>query len=220
MRVIFLTNRYSIGGGHFLESAISSEIELYVVATGKKVSPFAHLISFFSPKDHIKIARKTRSLKPLTIVDVAKKNNLPIYYVEQLDDKFYETCRAIEPDLILSCFSGLILPERFINLPKIACVNVHPSLLPKYGGVGAFFWVLRNGETQTGVTAHHIVPRVDAGDIIIQKAIPIPPDYTFADLVDALIITTRDLIPAVLDLAKAGKFPRIKQELTQRTYTF
>lgn len=230
MRIIFFTNRVSIGSGYFLEAVISSvpsETELYVVAGGKKVSPSAQLmsffnsiVSFFNPKDHIKIARKTRSLKPLMVVDVAKKNNLPLFCLEQLDDEFYETCRAFEPDLILSCFNPLIFSEKFINLPKIACVNVHPSLLPKYGGRGIYFWPIRNGDTETGVTAHHIIPRVDAGDIIIQKAMPLPPDYTFADIVDAHIIATRDLIPEVIDLVKAGELPHIKQDLTQRTYVF
>ena len=88
---------------------------------------------------------------------------------------------AERPDLVLVATYHRILGKAVREAPR-AIVNLHPSLLPQYRGPNPFFWVLRNGERQTGLTAHQLTDKVDAGAIYWQRSLEIGPEETQASL--------------------------------------
>jgi folate-dependent phosphoribosylglycinamide formyltransferase PurN len=85
------------------------------------------------------------------------------------------TLRAWEPDVLVSVSS----PERFdpevLRIASVASINLHWALLPRYAGIAPYFWVLRNGERETGLTIHLMVPELDAGDVLRQRTLAIAP---------------------------------------------
>ena len=109
-----------------------------------------------------------------TIEMLALEYNVPVVYVKHLDDlESYSQISKYEPHFIwVSCFP-YILPEKIWRLAKIATINLHPSLLPKYRGPNPVFWQLKSGEPRTGVTLHLVNDVVDAGDILLQKDVPL-----------------------------------------------
>ncbi len=90
--------------------------------------------------------------------------------------------REFNPDLIVSVYFNHFISAEVTKLAKYGGINLHPSLLPGYRGLFPYFWVLLNGEEDTGVTVHYVVPKLDAGDIIKQEVVPIMPDDTPAAL--------------------------------------
>lgn len=84
-----------------------------------------------------------------------------------------DTMRAFAPDLLLSLYSKEIVPAALLSLPRLGAYNLHPALLPSYGGVSPTFWCLANNERQTGVTFHQMSPQIDEGAIAAQGVIAI-----------------------------------------------
>jgi methionyl-tRNA formyltransferase len=111
-----------------------------------------------------------------TIELLALEHGIPVTYVQQLDklDAFTHI-QEYAPDFIfIACFP-FILPKALWQLPKIACVNLHPSLLPTYRGPQPLFWQLKKAEPHTGVTLHLVNDVIDGGDIILQKEVALKP---------------------------------------------
>ncbi|RME45643.1 MAG: hypothetical protein D6791_10220 [Chloroflexi bacterium] len=110
--------------------------------------------------------------KPWVILEVRVVHRIPVYQANTMQDPaFVRRLADLNPDLIVLFSFNLIIPEEIIKLPRFGCINVHPSLLPKYRGAHPHFWVLVKGETSTGVTVHYVDAGVDTGDIIIQDAV-------------------------------------------------
>lgn len=95
---------------------------------------------------------------------------------------FMRRIRECAPDLIVSVAANQIFRKELLELPRLGCINLHAGLLPRYRGINPTFWVLANGETETGVTVHFMDSRLDNGDIIVQNKIPILPDDTLHSL--------------------------------------
>jgi len=92
-----------------------------------------------------------------------------------------------QPDVIFSLYFRDIIPQRILDIPQLGAVNLHPSLLPKYRGTFSAPWAIINGERYTGFTYHYMVREVDAGNIILQRRVPIKPDDTAYSLYHRLI---------------------------------
>ena len=90
--------------------------------------------------------------------------------------------RAWAPDLVVVAAYGRILPPAVLDLPRLGCINVHASLLPKYRGAAPIQWAILRGETTTGVTIMRMNERMDEGDILLQRATPIGADETYGEL--------------------------------------
>jgi methionyl-tRNA formyltransferase len=122
------------------------------------------------------------------------------------------------PDVILSVFAPQIFKDPLIEIPSVAILNLHPSLLPAYAGIAPVFWCMANGENETGVTLHHISKKVDEGDIFLQRKISISPDDTVRSLyLKACDVGSRLLIDACRMLI-AGDTPRTEQDLSAKSY--
>ncbi len=109
------------------------------------------------------------------IHDLCSRKNINLYEGYSLKEKDTEDLiNKIKPDLIFVSSFNQIIPSNIIAIPPYGVINLHPSLLPKYRGPTPVFWVLRNGEDETGITAHYIEDEgIDSGRIICQHRLAI-----------------------------------------------
>ena len=84
--------------------------------------------------------------------------------------------KALEPDVICVVAYGKIIPEEILDIPKFGCINVHPSLLPKYRGAAPIQWAIINGDKETGVTTMYMDKGMDTGDMILKQKVSIEND--------------------------------------------
>src|SRR5574344_1396830 len=104
------------------------------------------------------------------VKDVAINNNIEVFQPQSIK-KDFEIIKCINPDLIITCAYGQIIPEELINIPRLGCINIHASLLPKYRGGAPIHWAKINGDSSTGVTIMYMDKNMDTGDIISSKEI-------------------------------------------------
>jgi len=141
------------------------------------------------------------------------------------DDAFLETFRALAPDLVVVAAFGQILPGEIIHGPRLGCINIHPSLLPKYRGAAPINWALIRGEEKTGVTIMRMDEGVDSGAILLQEETPIGEEESFGELHDRLagmgaelllialaMLRTGTLLPRPQDGSLATTAPRLTRE--------
>ena len=125
--------------------------------------------------------------------------------------------RELEPDLIVVAAYGRFLPDDILALPPKGCVNVHSSLLPKYRGSAPINWAILNGERVTGVTIQRMVRDMDAGDIILQRAVRIGKTEDAAALYDRLAQLGGELAVKAAAQIQAGTAAYTHQDHTQAT---
>ncbi len=121
------------------------------------------------------VGRHGNTLQPPAVKQYALEHSIPVLQPEKMKDEgFLEQLRAWQPNLqVVVAFR--MLPEVVWALPKYGTFNVHASLLPRYRGAAPINWAIINGETQTGVTTFFLDHEIDTGRIILQQALPIPP---------------------------------------------
>jgi methionyl-tRNA formyltransferase len=127
--------------------------------------------------------------------------------------------RALRPDLQVMAFVTLFVPEEFLNIPTHGSIQYHPSLLPKYRGPSAINWPIIQGDAETGLSVFWPDNGLDTGDVLLAKKTPIG----FADSLgsvyfDRLFPMGVEAMLEAVDLVKAGKAPRLKQDESQATY--
>lgn len=150
-----------------------------------------------------KVGRKQIVTKtPVKIA--AEAHDLKVYQPVKLSGSpELEELMELQADLIVTAAYGQFLPTKFLNSVRIAAVNVHGSLLPKYRGGAPIQYSLLNGDAQTGITIMEMVKKMDAGDMYAQKAIDILPEDTTGSLFDKLSLVGRDLLletlPKIID---------------------
>lgn len=118
-------------------------------------------------------------IKSPSITTFAAEKRIPSYQVPSVNNEaFLEILRNAKPDIIINQAQE-ILKKKFLEIPKIGCLNRHNALLPKNRGRFSPFWVVLRNEKETGVSIHFVIPKIDAGDILIQKKVSITSDDTF-----------------------------------------
>jgi methionyl-tRNA formyltransferase len=146
-----------------------------------------------------------RTLAPPPVKVIAEGLSLPVLQPEKVrHPDFLETFRKLAPDLVVVAAFGQILPGEIIHGPREGCINIHPSLLPKYRGAAPINWALIRGEEITGVTIMRMDEGVDSGDILLQEETPIGPEETFGELHDRLAIMGADLLRMALAMLLSG----------------
>ena len=108
--------------------------------------------------------RKGEVIKPDTKV-LAEQHNIKVFQPLNLKEDYQEILNE-NPDLIITCAYGQILPTKILNYPKYGCINIHASLLPKYRGAAPIQWSLINGDKETGITLMYMDEFMDTGDMI------------------------------------------------------
>ncbi len=119
--------------------------------------------------------------------------------------------KEMNPDIICVVAYGRILPKEILEIPKYGCINVHPSLLPKYRGPAPIQWAILNGDKNTGVTTMYLNEEMDAGDIILKQEVAIDENETSGELWDRLSKIGAKLLTETLKQIKNGTAPREKQ---------
>lgn len=149
----------------------------------------------------------------------------PIPHVSEVAAKYAVPCAvdgggedgAFGCDLILAATYHRVLPMTLCRSAKYA-VNLHPSLLPRYRGPTPFYWVLRNGERETGITAHELSDQADAGDIFGQWRLLILPQEDEASLRKRLAELAARAAVEIVDQVARGDLMRTPQDERQATY--
>lgn len=146
-----------------------------------------------------------------TIYQLAARHAVPIYEIGSLQHRAAAAFRdSIDLDfIIVACFNRM-LPKSWLESPRRGCINLHPSLLPAYRGPTPLEDQLANGETQTGITLHFMDEGADTGDIIVQKALPVPPGATLEDLNRLTAEAGARMLLRVL--ARPDEIPRWRQD--------
>jgi methionyl-tRNA formyltransferase len=160
-----------------------------------------------------------KTLQPPPVKVLAASLNLPVIQPERVRDAaFLETFRQLSPDMVALAAFGQILPEEITAGPAMGCLNIHPSLLPKYRGAAPINWTIMRGETKTGVTIMQMVKELDAGDIILQEETSIGQDETFDQLHDRLSHLGAELLVKAIEEIVTGRARPVPQDGTAATY--
>jgi methionyl-tRNA formyltransferase len=131
----------------------------------------------------------------------------------------WEEFRALKPDLQVMAFVTLFVPEEFLNIPTHGSIQYHPSLLPAYRGPSAINWPIIKGESETGLSIFWPDNGLDTGDVLLQKRTPISPTDTVGSVYfDRLFPMGVAAMLEAVDLVKAGKAPRLKQDEARASY--
>ena len=158
---------------------------------------------------------KGRGMKmiPSPVKEFALEKELKIYQPEKVKNNigFIDEIKSLNPDVICVVAYGKILPEEILNIPKLGCINVHGSLLPKYRGAAPIQWAILNGDKETGVTTMYMDKGMDTGDMILKEKVTIGEDETTGELWDRLSKIGGELLVKTLEQIEARTAPREKQ---------
>ena len=132
----------------------------------------------------------------------------------------YQEIINLKPDIIITCAYGQIIPRELLECPRLGCINVHASLLPKLRGGAPIHKAIIEGHSKTGITIMYMNTKMDEGDIITQEEIEILDTDTASSLHDKLSILGRDLLLKTLPSIINGTNSRTKQDSSQATYAF
>lgn len=153
------------------------------------------------------------------IKEIALANNLALLQPENINDgHVIQKIKELKPDLMILVAYGQILSKEVLDIPTLGCLNIHPSLLPKYRGSAPIQWAIIRGETETGISFLFMNEKIDSGDIIAQKKVEILPEETFRELNQRLASKSAEMIEVILEKIKIGNFQKISQ--TQERYFY
>ena len=154
-----------------------------------------------------------------SVAEVARKAGIPVITPESASEPDVVTrIAAIAPDYIFSFYYRQMIPMSVLNQAKIAPLNMHGSLLPKYRGRVPINWAVLHGETETGATLHVMAEKPDAGDIVAQQAVPIGPDDTAGEVFAKVTTAAAETLNAVLPRLLQGEVPRYPNNLSEGSY--
>jgi len=164
---------------------------------------------------------KGRGLKDVAppVKILADKLGLPVFQpASTKDPSFMKLLSELNPEMIVVVAFGQILPKSVIDYPPRYCLNIHPSLLPKYRGAAPMNWAIIRGETKTGVTIMVMDEGMDSGDILLQEETPIGKAETFGELHDRLAQRGADLLIKTIEQITAGTVKRMSQNASAATF--
>lgn len=160
-----------------------------------------------------------RKVEPPPVKKAAEKLGLAVIQPDNLrNENAKQALQAADADLFIVVAFGHLLRESVLRMPKLGCINVHASLLPKYRGPAPIQWAVINGDTETGVTTMLIDKGLDTGDMLMTAREPIGPSDTAGDLHDRLAQRGADLLVRTLQEFSNGTIRRTPQEHSAATY--
>lgn len=153
------------------------------------------------------------------IKEVANKYNIPVYQPEKIR-KEYQKIIDLNPDIIITCAYGQIVPSILLDSPRLGSINVHGSLLPKYRGGAPIHHAIINGEKETGITIMYMDKGMDSGDIISTSVVPILDTDNLDSLYNKMSLAGAKLLIETLPSIINGTNNRIKQDESLVTYGY
>lgn len=164
------------------------------------------------------VGRK-KVMTPPPVKKVALEHNIDVYQPEKLKgSEELEELLTLDADLIVTAAFGQLLPESLLNAPRLGAINVHASLLPKYRGGAPIHQAIIDGEEKTGITIMYMVEKLDAGNIISQKAINIEEDDNVGTMHDKLSFLGADLLKDTLPSIVNETNDSIPQDDSEATF--
>lgn len=166
-----------------------------------------------------KPAGRGQQLQAPPVKRLALERGLPVAQPAKVKtEELPNLLRGWAPDLGVVAAYGRILPNPVLELPRLGCINVHASLLPKYRGAAPIQWALLEGEAVTGVTIMRMNERMDEGDTLLQRAMPIAAGESYGALQQRLAQLGGDALMEALAALHAGTLAATPQDHTQATY--
>ncbi|MGI5920292.1 MAG: methionyl-tRNA formyltransferase [Syntrophomonadaceae bacterium] len=160
-----------------------------------------------------------RKIIPTPIKQLAVENNITVFQPERVrDPEAVAMIANYRPDLIVVVAYGQIIPGQLLELPRYGCINVHPSLLPRYRGPAPVQRAILAGDTITGITTMFMDEGLDTGDIIMQKQVDIGDTMDCGQVFDLLAEEGCPLLIQTINSVASGTAPRIKQNNELATY--
>ncbi|WOX08092.1 methionyl-tRNA formyltransferase [Streptomyces sp. N50] len=186
MRVVMLG--YQTWGHRTLQALLDSDHEVVLVVT------------------HPKSEHAYEKIWGDSVAELAEKNDVPVLLRNRPDDaELLDAVREARPDIIVANNWRTWLPPELFDLPPHGTLNVHDSLLPSYAGFSPIIWALLNDEPRVGVTAHRMNGELDAGDVLIQRSVPVGPADTATDLFHRTVDLIAPIVRESLDLIASGR---------------
>ena len=199
MRVIFFGSD-DFAAVH-LEALLKAGHEVLACVMGPDKAQGRGMKMVFSPIKEISTTRQIPCLQPVSLKNADIVNELKTFHA----------------DIFVVVAYGRLLTQEILDLPKMICINVHGSLLPKYRGAAPVNWAILNGDHETGVTLQKMALALDAGDIIAQEMILIDEHENAAQLRQRMSQVGADLLIKVLERNFLGQFPLSPQNESQVT---
>src|SRR5258708_7067117 len=166
-----------------------------------------------------KPAGRGLEIKASPVKKKAVERGLPVFQPGKIKDpEAIEPHKKNQPEVVVVAAYGQILPPAVLQIPKLACLNIHGSILPKYRGAAPIHYAVMAGETETGVTLMYMNEKMDEGDILLVKKTPIGPEETTGEVHDQLDQIGAEGLLEALKLLEQGKAPRTPQDSTKATY--
>lgn len=177
-----------------------------------------HIAAVVTQPDRPKGRGNKENMPP--VKELALKYNLEVLQPEKVrgNEDFYEQLKALKPDVMVVVAYGQILPESILEIPRLGCINIHGSLLPKYRGAAPIQWSIINGDAITGVTIMYMDKGMDTGDMILKKEMVIESTDTYKTLHDKMMTVGAEALKEALPLIVSGGKMRQKQDESEATY--
>lgn len=164
-------------------------------------------------------AGRGKKLNASPVKLLAEQNNLPIYQPQSLKDPEQHTILAnLQADIMVVVAYGLILPQVVLDAPRLGCINVHGSILPRWRGAAPIQRAVEAGDKETGVTIMQMDAGLDTGAMLTITRCPIEPSETSGSLYDKLAALGAPALLSTLDKLKAGTAVAVAQDNEQSTY--
>ena len=164
------------------------------------------------------VGRK-KEIKYSKVKEFALKNNIRVFQPSKIREDYKEIL-SVNPDIIITCAYGQIIPKILLDYPKYKCINIHASLLPKLRGGAPIHKAIIDGYDKTGVTIMYMDEKMDSGDILYQEEVIIEDSDNAGTLFDKLSILGSKMIIKVLPNIISGNINRVKQNEDEVTYAY
>ncbi|MFL0195966.1 methionyl-tRNA formyltransferase [Clostridium sp. WILCCON 0269] len=183
----------------------------FSVPSLKRLVEEFQVTAVFTQPDKPKGRGKKLAFSP--VKEEALKYNIPVYQPVKLkhDREIIDNLKKIEPDFIVVVAYGQLLTKEVLDIPKMGCINLHASLLPKYRGAAPINWCIINGEIKSGNTTMFMDVGLDTGDTLLSSTVEIGEDMTAGELHDILMEDGAELLIETLKGLKKGTIQRKKQ---------
>ena len=167
-----------------------------------------------------KQANRGKKIVERNITKMAQQNDIPVFEPDKIskEPEIIEKLKALKPDFFITFAFGQILSQEVIDIPKIATINLHASLLPEYRGANPIAQSIIDGKTKTGITTMKTVLELDAGDICLQDEIEITQDMNVVELMEKISARSPKLLDETLKGLYNGSLKSICQEHNCATF--
>lgn len=190
----------------------------FAVPTLAKIIDSKHqLIAVITQPDRPK--GRGKKLIPSPVKELALSHDLTVYQPLRIKaEEAIANIRSWDIDFIVVVSYGQIIPQEILEYPRLGCINVHASVLPRYRGAAPIQRAIMEGEESSGITTMLMDKGLDTGDIILQIEIPIDKDMDHGKYEQVLASAGADLLIDTLAQIESGSFPRRQQDSSMATY--